>query len=173
MVMARADSPAELSDIQRRMAQIRHDMHQEVQGAVRGAQSLTDWRSMVASHPWAALGAAAAVGYLAVPHRRSRSESSAAHLAAAVAAASQVDAARSRVEAPVARSSLGRSLFSLLTPVLVRAAQNYALNQVEHFLAANALRFTGSDPERPGEPSGAGPGGEDAEGQTVRFRDLR
>ena len=98
MAMARADSPAELSDIQRRMAQIRHDMHEEVQGAVRGAQSLTDWRSMVASHPWAALGAAAAVGYLAVPHRRSRSGGSAAHMAAAVAAASQVDAARSRVE---------------------------------------------------------------------------
>ena len=35
----------DISEIQRQMAQIRHDMHHEVQCAVRSAQSLTDWRS--------------------------------------------------------------------------------------------------------------------------------
>jgi hypothetical protein len=173
MAMARAGNPADLNDIQRRMAQIRHEMHEDVQGAVRGAQSLTDWRSMVASHPWAALGAAAVVGYLVVPQRRSRSKGSAANLAAAVAAVNRADAAGSRVEAPVARASLVRSAFSLLIPVVVRAAQNYALNQVEQFLVANPLRFTETDPDRDGGPSQGRAGDPDAEGQTVRFRDRR
>jgi ElaB/YqjD/DUF883 family membrane-anchored ribosome-binding protein len=54
----------DISDIQRRMAEIRHDMHQEVQGAVKGAQSLTEWRSFVKSHPWLSISVASVVGYL-------------------------------------------------------------------------------------------------------------
>jgi len=155
------------------MAQIRHEMHEEVQGAVRGAQSLTDWRSMVANHPWAALGAAAAVGYLAVPHRRSRGDGGAAHLAAAVVAASRAEPAGRPVAASVAKLSLVRAAFSLLTPVVVRAAQNYALNHLERLLVAHAFGSKENDRERRGEPSAVRAGDEDPEGQTVRFRDLR
>jgi hypothetical protein len=174
MAMAKAGSSADLSDIQRRMAQIRHEMHEEVQGAVRGAQSLTDWRSMVADHPWGALGIAAAVGYLVVPHRRSRDDGgSAAHLAATVAAVSQAEAARRGAGRPVGKSSLVRSAFSLLTPVLIRAAQNYALNQVEQWLLAPPFRLDVGNRDSQGGPGGAGPGDEDAEAQTVRFRDPR
>ena len=64
MATSRAGRGADLNDLQRQMAQVRHEMHEDVKGAVRGAQSLTDWRRIVASHPWAALGAAAAVGFL-------------------------------------------------------------------------------------------------------------
>ena len=70
MATANSTISAEISDIQRRMAQVRHEMHQEVQGAVKGARSLTDWRSLVRSHPWLSLGVAAAAGYLIVPKRR-------------------------------------------------------------------------------------------------------
>ena len=52
------------------MAQIRHDMHHDVQGAVEGAQSLTDWRTLIRMNPWISLGIAATVGYLIVPKRR-------------------------------------------------------------------------------------------------------
>ena len=69
--MATAKSTAaEITEIQRRMAQVRRELHEEVREAVKGAQSLTDWRSQVRHHPWLALGAAAAVGYLIVPRRR-------------------------------------------------------------------------------------------------------
>ena len=52
--MATAKStPAEINEIQRRMAQIRRELHEEVREAVKGAQSLTDWRSQVRHHPWA------------------------------------------------------------------------------------------------------------------------
>ena len=68
--MATAKStPADINEIQRRMAQIRRDLHEDVREVVKGAQSLTDWRSQVRSHPWLALGAAAALGYFVVPKR--------------------------------------------------------------------------------------------------------
>ena len=69
MVTAKS-TPAEINEIQRRMAQIRHELHEEVREAVKGAQSLTDWRSQVRNHPWLALGAAAVMGYMIVPRRR-------------------------------------------------------------------------------------------------------
>ena len=70
MAMTKPSSPTDVADIQRRMAQIRHEMHQEVQGAVQGARTLTDWRSLVKSYPWLSLSVAAAVGYFVVPKRR-------------------------------------------------------------------------------------------------------
>ena len=70
MAMTKPSSPTDVADIQRRMAQIRHEMHQEVQGAVHGARTLADWRSLVKSYPWLSLSVAAAVGYLVVPKRR-------------------------------------------------------------------------------------------------------
>jgi hypothetical protein len=153
------------------MGQIRHEMHAEVQGAVRGAQSLTDWRSMVASHPWAAIGVAAAAGYLAVPHRRSRKDSNDAQLAAALAAASRVPATRLPAESPAPRSNVFWSVASLLTPVLIRAAQNYALTQLEQWLTTNAFQSRervqdGSSP--PGQPPR---GDQDVGGPTIRFRE--
>ena len=59
MATAKPSNSTELEDIQRRMAQIRHDMHGEVRQAVKGAQSLTDWRSLVRNHPWLTVGVAA------------------------------------------------------------------------------------------------------------------
>ena len=37
--MATTNLNMNVADIQRRMAQIRHDMHQDVQGAVKGADA--------------------------------------------------------------------------------------------------------------------------------------
>src|ERR1700722_7924548 len=71
MAMTKPSSPTDIADIQRRMAQIRLEMHQEVQGAVHGARTLTDWKSLVRSYPWLSLSVAAAVGYFVVPRRRS------------------------------------------------------------------------------------------------------
>jgi hypothetical protein len=122
---------AEISDIQRRMAQIRHEMHQEVQGAVKGAQSLTDWRSLVRSHPWLALGVAAAAGYLIVPRRRWDTPAlmNAGVPVQAVAATSEQPARAS----PLAWSPLG-TLASLVAPVAIRAAQNFALQKISEWL---------------------------------------
>jgi hypothetical protein len=58
-----------------------------------------------------------------------------------------------------------------LTPVLLRAAQNYALNHLEHWLASHSFRLFESDRGSPQE-TGNAPAGESEE-PTVRFRDRR
>ncbi len=97
---------SEISDIQRRMALIRRDMHQEVQGAVKGAQLLMDWQSWVKTHPWTLLGVALVVGYVIVPRPR-RTTPSLAPLAeqrAEVVAADLAQADTSQPPAPRRRS---------------------------------------------------------------------
>ena len=118
----------DISDIQRRMAQIRHDMHQEVQGAVKGAQSLTEWRSLVKSHPWLSIAVASVAGYLIVPRRRSTSPTivtvgnPSPQLLTAAAAGDQ-----SRQPKQSGWSILGTA-FSLLAPVAVRDRKSTRLN---------------------------------------------
>jgi hypothetical protein len=138
----------DISDIQRRMAQIRHDMHQEVQGAVKGAQSLTDWRSFVTSHPWLSISVASVVGYLIVPARRSTSPT-------IVTVAHPSSDPRSPTVGPDQKSasklsgwSILGTAFSLLAPIAVRGAQSYVLGHLEQFLAQHPF------PPVPGEASG-------------------
>jgi hypothetical protein len=134
----------EITDIQRRMAQIRHDMHQEVQSAVKGAQSLTDWRSLVKNHPWLSLSLASAAGYLIVPRRRTETPTIVAvatprpELPAATAPRQQAG------KAPRTRSSALGTIFGLLAPVVLRAGQNYALSYLEGWRAQHPLHPAGS-----------------------------
>ena len=137
--MATTKPSMNVADIQRQMAQIRHDMHQEVQGAVQGARTLTDWKSLVRSYPWLSLSVAAAVGYFVVPRRRE-----AAPTVVAVAARSPEFLANTGPEnkKELANStgwSVMGTAFSLLTPIIVRAAQNYALTYFEQWLANHPL----------------------------------
>jgi hypothetical protein len=168
MPRSSAASSVELGELQRRMAQIRREMHEDVQGAVRGAQSLTDWRSIAGNHPWAALGAALGVGYLLVPHRSSGPKTTTGTIA---------EAHREQaVAAPDSRTRKDRfrpvgAAFGLLTPVLIRAAQNYALNYVEQWLADRPLHLKESDRGRRLEPDAEEAAGPEA--QTVRFPDRR
>jgi hypothetical protein len=145
----------DISDIQRRMAQIRHDMHQEVSGAVKGAQSLTDWRSLVTSHPWLSISVATVVGYLIVPSRRPVSPAilTVGHPSPELRAATAV-----RDQKPPSKLSgwsiLGTA-FSLLAPIAVRGAQTYALGYLEQFLSQHPLPpVPGDAPDRPTRESG-------------------
>ncbi len=117
----------------------------------RAAQLLTDWRSQVKSHPWIALGTAAAVGYLIVPKRR-RPE---APTQVTFSPPAATFAAVAPVAAPAPKKSrpgiLG-SAFGLVAPIAVRAAQNYAMQYLEQYLAG---RQFGPGPS--GSEPGAGP----------------
>jgi hypothetical protein len=149
----------EISDIQRRMAQIRLEMHQDIRGAVQGAQSLTDWRSLVRNHPWIALGGAAAAGYLIVPRRERKAP--AVVLPMSTAAEAPPLARRSQpVEAR--RSEVGSfgTILSLVAPVAIRAAQNYLLKRFEQWLEKHPLHPAGnSDRRRNDTASGPAAGG--------------
>jgi hypothetical protein len=168
VAMAPASSTAtEIHDIQRQMAQIRHDLHEEVREAVTVAQTLTDWRSFVRNHPWVTLGAAAAVGYLIVPRRRS-----APTVVALSPPASRASLAVAEPASPAQGSRWGLlgTAVRLLAPIAVRAAQNYAVQYLEQWLeppsGGRAETGSGTRPgggARPAAP--AGPSG--------RTRDLR
>jgi hypothetical protein len=138
--MATANSPdsTEISNIQRRMAQIRREMHQDVQGAVHGAQSLTDWRSLIRGHPWVALGLAAVAGYLIVPKRVRETQALAAP-SGTPPEATPITARNQPAPARHAEASTIGTVFSLVAPVAVRAAQNYALKRFERWLEEHPL----------------------------------
>jgi hypothetical protein len=149
MATAKSTATTEITDIQRQMAQIRHELHIEVREAVKGAQSWTDWRSLVRNHPWLTLGAATAVGYLIVPRRRAESPTIVAVSppAAGLAPAAPVPP---EVRPRGRRWGLLGTAFSLLAPLAVRAAQNYALQSLERWMA--------QQPHGPGPiPTGANP----------------
>jgi len=149
-------SPADIAEIQRRMAQIRHELHEDVREAVQGAQSLTDWRGQVRSHPWLALGAATAVGYFLVPRRQPAP--SIVALTAPAATPAVVEAPRKK------RWGLIGSAVGLLAPIAARAAQNYAIQYLEQWIAAQppgggASQFaTGLFSGGPAAGGGPGPG---------------
>ena len=160
--MATAKStPAEITEIQRRMAQIRREMHEDVREAVKGAQSLTDWRSQVRNHPWAALGAAAVLGYLIVPKRHPAPAPAIVAVAPAAAAPAVAEPPRKK------RWGLIGSAIGLLAPIAVRAAQNYAIQYLEQWIAAQpagagsapfgAGLFTGAPTQGGGPARARGP----------------
>jgi hypothetical protein len=140
----------DISDIQRRMAEIRHDMHQEVQGAVKGAQSLTDWRSFVKSHPWLSISVASIVGYLVVPARRSMSPTivSVGHPSQELLTATV--APDRKQQSKLTGWSIFGTAFSLLAPIAVRGAQSYALGYLEQWLSQHPLpSVPGEAPRKP------------------------
>jgi hypothetical protein len=151
-------TPSDIIEIQRRMAQIRRELHEDVREAVKGAQSLTDWRSQVRSHPWMALGAAAALGYLIVPKRHPAPAP--AIVAVAPAAAVPSTAAPEKKK----RWGLIGSAVGLLAPIAVRAAQNYAIQYLEQWIASqppgagSSLFGAGPVPGAPKAGGGPGPG---------------
>jgi hypothetical protein len=123
-------------EIRRRMAQIRRELHVDIQEVVAGAEAVVDWRRHIRTYPWAAVGAAVVVGYLVVPKRR-RS------VPRDVARQSDVAAVREVLEQGIEpeieekkRPSLIASAFKMLAPLAWRVAQNYALGSVDQWMAA-------------------------------------
>ncbi len=148
--MATAPKPTDGDDIRRRMAQIRHELHEDMQGVVAGAEAASDpWR-YVTRYPWLAVLVALLVGYFVVPRRRR----SVSEVAEQVAERTREEVqAVARTNGPVGRGTrtlLGAStaekqksgitgmLFGLVAPLAMRAAQNYAAHYVEQWIAQQA-----------------------------------
>jgi hypothetical protein len=131
MLGTEPEPPAGIKDVQREMARIRLEMHQEVAGAANGVHLLTDWRNIVRDHPWASVATAALVGYVVVRRFVPRS------------------APRSS-DRPVGRSwhparELGSFSWRVITPIAERIAQVLLLQQVEGWLADRSTRRASSE----------------------------
>jgi hypothetical protein len=134
----------EIDEIRKRMASIRREMHENVKSAVHNAEEVTDWRRYVRSSPWLALGGAFVLGYLIVPHKRA-----AALAPQVIVTPPSIDGPglaqsfASVAPAPVEKKkSIGRKLFGaafgLASPIALRAAQGYAMQYLESFIAQQA-----------------------------------
>jgi len=150
-------STAEIRNIQRQMAQVRREIHQDVGGAVGGVQLLTDWRTIVRSHPWLSLAIAAALGYAVVPRRSTK------HAARSLSSDPQPDAgAMALAAAPIGAGDRGKweplsSAFAWFAPIAARLAQTYASQYIESWLAENAFRQAPPGPDRARGETGGPP----------------
>lgn len=150
--------------LRRQMAQIRHDMHVDMQGVVAGAEEASDWRHYVKLYPYAALAVAFLAGYIAVPRRRK----STAEVAAATAAKVQeivgatipagaqgfvAQAVAPEPPKPKGKGFLG-TVIGLAAPFAWRAVQRYGVSYLENWIAAQQAAIVGAaQPTPPSQPS--------------------
>jgi hypothetical protein len=121
--------PAET--IRSEMERIRCDLHESVEGIVENARAMADWRCYVRSYPWAAVGAAAAVGYLIIPNRLEVIRPDAqtlAQLAKAQRLTVQPEAE------PKPRGGMAASAFNFLAGIVMRNAMGYMGQQVAKYV---------------------------------------
>jgi hypothetical protein len=125
-------APPEIDDIRRKMAQIRRDLHSDVQGVVQGAEAATDWRRFIRTYPWASMGVALAVGYLVIPkrHQATTLQIAPAEIARAVA----IEPPKAPEPEKKGKGWLGTA-FGLVAPIALRAVQGYALQFAEQWMA--------------------------------------
>lgn len=158
-----ASAPDEVTDIQREMARIRVELHQNMEGVVAGAEAATNWHRYVKLYPWASLGAAFAVGYLLVPRKR-RSATRTGRAAAHAVVDEVREALAEGKSAPIAekpkkKAGIVGTLFGFVGPIALRAAQGYAVQYVENWILQQAAQsplvgnpMAGSSPPPRGKP---------------------
>ena len=113
---------SDVDEILARMEQIRCDLHEDMQGMVDNARTMSDWRYYVRSYPWASLGVATALGYLAVPARTQIISPSAKELAK-LAKTNQL-VVQQKPE-PHKRGGLTGTLFTLVANLVIRGVISY------------------------------------------------
>jgi len=162
-----ATAPNDAEEILRRMAQIRRELHQDVREVVASAEAVTDWHRYIRMYPWAAVGVAFAVGFVIVPRR---------HKSVPRDLATQADVARVREvvedvkdkakDKKVRRGGILGALVAFAGPIAMRAAQGYAVQYLEHWIAQQQQlqQMMGASlgmgqPQAPGGPGRPGPGG--------------
>jgi hypothetical protein len=117
------------------MARIRRDLHQDVQGVVASAEEAIDWRHHVRRYPWAALCLALAAGYLVVPKGKRVIKTVGQRAGEALIAPGEPVESVSKQDEKRKKAGLFASLVGFLVPVAVRAAQGYAAQYVESWIA--------------------------------------
>jgi len=153
---------SDADEIQRAMAEIRSQLHQEMRAVVNEATTATDWRSHVRNNPWLAIGIAFTTGFLFVPSR--------SKAATIVVQPSLSDPQNSRTLVEPSKSRrlpIFGWLLSTLGPIVVRAAQTYAVNHVENLLASQQ---SGPQPHS-APPAGSPPQSTNSSARRIGIRD--
>ena len=130
-------------ELQEQMRHVRANLGIEVHRLVENARVMTDWRHYVRKHPWACLGAAAALGYCLIPARAREIRPDAEKLAALASSG------KLHVNAD-ARSGLNDALVSSL---LRFAASAVIRRAVALMLGGRTAEAGGAPPEAAGPSS--------------------
>lgn len=136
----------ETDEIRRQMAKIRSELHSEMRGVVDVATAATDWRAYIRNRPWLAIGLAFTAGFVVVPRRSKPTTIVVQQPAADV---------ENLVAAPESanRFSVMRWVMGTVGTMAVRAAQSYASNYVENFLANHPPVSSPAATSRPASPN--------------------
>lgn len=108
--------------IKQRMAEIRTDLPYEVDEARHRVKQLTDWKYHLSRHPLPVLGAAAVVGFLAVPSKSTPSRI-------------VVRRDAGELTAPPAKRGLLGGIAGAVATMMLRQASAIAANQVSSLLS--------------------------------------
>ena len=147
--MSRAEQNQKVRDasnIRDRMASIRDDIDQDMDGIVEGARSLVDWREHVRSNPLIAAGLTALIGYAVVPKKQSVIQADPAQLSKMLKANKVIVSPGGNVKP---KSSMMGGLIGTLLATAVRAAAVQAGQQ----LTAKVSGIQPSDPAAPPQPT--------------------
>jgi hypothetical protein len=126
----------EAHEVVERMAALRRELVHDVEHVAESAKAMTDWTFYVRRFPWAAVGVAAAAGFLLVPRKKTSVTPTAEQLAALVQNKQFVAAATDQLKPP---TSLLKGLAATLAAMAGRAALAYVTEQIRA-KAASATR---------------------------------
>jgi hypothetical protein len=137
------NSDDQAREVCRRMAALRRELDDGVQQVAESARAMTDWTYYVRRFPWAAVGLAAAVGFLLVPRKKTSVAPTAEQLAALVKNKEFVAAATDQLKPP-------KNVFAGLAATLAAMAARAAIAYVSEQLRAKA-----ASPQRHAEQTAA------------------
>jgi hypothetical protein len=133
-----ATATNEADEIRLKMARIRRELHEDVREVVASAEAVTDWRRYIRMYPWAALGVPFAVGYLIVPRKHRPVPIPIVVPAGAAEVREAIDREKERekdkAKEPQRKGLVGMAL-GFLAPIALRAAQGYAVQYLEAWIA--------------------------------------
>ncbi len=131
----------EARDVVERMASLRReitsDVEQVTEQVTESARAMTDWTFYVRKFPWAAVGVAAAAGFLLVPRKKTTIAATPEQLAALASSKEFVAAATQQLKPP---ESVLKGLAATLAVMAAKAAVSYATEQLRAKAAAGVHR---------------------------------
>ncbi|TWU27680.1 hypothetical protein [Bythopirellula polymerisocia] len=142
-------------EIQRRMKTLRNSLDFDVERVASSVRAKTDWRYLVSSHPWLTLGAATAVGYLAVPRRVEKVVSD-VDMLRQLAKEGKIMLAPQGITNPKSESWANK-LFAVALAMGSRAAVSYATNFLSQAFEQASQKRSANDSEHDSTYAGAQP----------------
>lgn len=130
------ENEASAAELKAQMQQIRRGLRPEVDEIVENARTLMTWQHYVTSYPWASLGVAAAVGYLAVPQKLRISSPDAETLKQLARENRLVVENKPKSQA---KPGLIASALTLIGGAILRAGLTYAGQQAGRFLESGRM----------------------------------